>query len=255
MQIESAIDSWQSWGGELKTRPVILDSLDGGRSNRSFLLGSNGKKMVLRLNGAAAALPGNDRSNELITWQAASKQGIAPPLIHVDGQSRYLVSAYIPNHLPADLPISSEFVDQALSLLQQCHQLNSDVSAIDYTAHIAHYWHTIEQNHPRPNPNLLQQQTPMQETLEALLSSNPATGLCHHDPVTANFVGSKTRLYLIDWEYAAQGLPIMDYAALGIEWGIDDKIIIKKTGLEAEQLTLAKNLYKYLCALWEQLTA
>ena len=255
MRPETAIDSWQQWGGELGNRPVIIKSLDGGRSNRSFLLESTDKKMVLRLNGADTMLPGAKRSNELLIWQAASKQGIAPPLLHVDQQSRYLVSAYIPNHLPAKPPISSQFIGQALSLLKQCHQIDIAVPAIDYAAHIAHYWRTIEQKHTLLNPNLPAQRTPMQETLEALLNSNPTTGLCHHDPVTANFVGSKTRLYLVDWEYAANGLLVMDYAALGIEWKIDDKVIIKQTGLEAEPLTMAKTLYKYLCALWEELTA
>jgi len=73
--------------------------------------------------------------------------------------------------------------------------------------------------------------------------------------VVANFVGSSERLYLIDWEYAARGLLLMDYAALGVEWGIDDAVITNQTGIEAELLIKAKELYKYLCKLWEEATA
>ena len=57
------------------------------------------------------------------------------------------------------------------------------------------------------------------------------------------------RLYLIDWEYAANGLQIMDYAALATEWQIDDATILAKTDFNPESLTKAKALYQYLCAL------
>jgi hypothetical protein len=42
----------------------------------------------------------------------------------------------------------------------------------------------------------------------------------------------------------------MDYAALSLEWGIDDPVVIERTGVELELLVIAKVFYKYLCALW-----
>jgi thiamine kinase-like enzyme len=94
----------------------------------------------------------------------------------------------------------------------------------------------------------------MQDLLDSPLFKHAETGLCHHDPIMANFVGGPDRLYLIDWEYAAKGLLVMDYAALAIEWKIEDNIILTNSGIDPELLTKAKKLYTYLSKLWQQAT-
>ncbi len=252
MQPDSALDSWRQWIDGLRSRPTILGPLTAGRSNRSFLLDSDGSKMVLRLNSSASALPSANRNSEIDIWRAASKQGIAPPLLHVDEQNTFLVSAYINNSLPQQPPLMEAFVEEAFCLLKKCHQLNVHAPNIDYASHIGRYWQIIENRETSPNPSLEEQREPMQLVLDALLDGQSQTGLCHHDPIIANFVGGTSRLYLIDWEYAAHGLVVMDYAALATEWGIDDATILKHSGVEPDVLKKAKTLYKYLCALWEE---
>lgn len=250
MQPETALHNWHEWSGELRSRPVILKPLSGGRSNRSFLLDSDGSKMVLRLNGPDTLLPGTNRSSEINIWQAASKQGIAPPLLHFDEGNGFLVSTYIDNSLPQQPPLGEIFVDQAFSLLKRCHRLDADASTIDYVGHIEQYWQIIENRNQSLNPVLIEQREPMQKVLNELVTSGTPTGRCHHDPVIANFVGNSNRLYLIDWEYAAHGLLIMDYAALSVEWEIDNAVVIERTGVELELLIMAKTFYKYMCVLW-----
>ncbi len=250
LQPETALNNWRQWSGELRSRPIILKPLSGGRSNHSFLLNSDGKKMVLRLNGADTLLPGANRSSEIKIWQVTSAQGIAPPLLYVDNQNRFLISTYINNGLPPQPPIDETFVDQAFNLLKIFHQLDTDALTIDYASHIENYWQIIERKSNLLNPILNEQRKPMQEVLATLTNSGTAMGLCHHDLVIANFVGNADRLYLIDWEYAAHGLQVMDYAALSIEWGIDDAVVIERTGVELELLIMAKTFYKYMCSLW-----
>ena len=247
---ETALNSWRQWNGALRTRPVILKPLSGGRSNHSFLLDSDGFKMVLRLNGTDSLLPGANRSNEINIWQVASKQGIAPPLLYTDAQSGFLVSTYINDSLSTKPALNEVSINQALELLMRCHHLDVDAPTIDYASHVEQYWQIIENKNQALNPALVEQRGPMQKMLDVLLTSDTATGLCHHDPVVANFVGNAERMYLIDWEYAAHGLLVMDYAALSSEWGIDNAVMIEKTGIKPELLVVAKAFYKYLCALW-----
>jgi thiamine kinase len=251
---ETAIDSWRQWDGEFLTRPVILCPLSGGRSNRSFLLESDGKKLVLRLNSTDLALPGINRNIEIDIWKAASQQGIAPPLLFADKNNRFLVSTYIDNSLPSQSPFDEAFTLQAFELLKRCHELDVDAPAIDYFSHIEHYWQIIENKDQLSNQTLPDQRELMQSMLESLIASNSTTGLCHHDPVVANFVGNADRLYLIDWEYAAHGLLVMDYAALGTEWGMDSEIVLAQTDLEPELLGRAEAVYRYLCELWLEAT-
>jgi thiamine kinase len=252
MTPEISLDSWREWNIALCSRPVILGPLSGGRSNRSFLLDSDGSRMVLRLNGPDSLLPGAKRSSEIRIWKAASKQGLAPPLLHADRQNRFLVSTYIRNDLPTEPQHTGAYVDQALKLLDRCHQLEVDAPLIDYRSHLERYLQIIEKRQQTAGTDLIKQQEPMNATLTSLINSNPQTGLCHHDPVTANFVGSPERLYLVDWEYAAKGLLAMDYAAFATEWKLDNEIILARTHISGESLAAAKTLYQYLCELWEE---
>ena len=206
---------------------------------------------MLRINGQNLLLPGESRNHEVKIWQAASRAGIAPPLLFSDEQAGFLVNSYIDSDLPANRVENVDLANQALDLLISSHQLQIKTPAIDYAKHIARYWSVIESNNTPINPTLTTQRVPMQLVLKTLLNSAPATDLCHHDPVVANFVGNSERLYLIDWEYAANGLQVMDYAAFGIEWGLDDEIIVKRSGVDAQILVLAKTLYLYICSLWE----
>ena len=254
LQPEIALDGWRRWNAGLESRPEIIGTLSGGRSNRSFLLDSGIGRLVLRINGAGSSLPGADRSNEATVWRAASEHGIAPALVFVDNRHQYLVSTYIESTLPADPQTDKVILDQALKVLKTCHQMDVSAPGIDYARHIGHYWQMIEAGKKPHDPRLDRQRKPMQSTLESLISSNTPTGLCHHDPVIANFVGTPDRLYLVDWEYAATGLQIMDYAAFATEWHIDDATIQAKTGLDRDHLKMAKALYGYLCMLWEAVT-
>jgi thiamine kinase-like enzyme len=250
---ETALDSWHLWACELLERPVILGALSGGQSNRSLLLESAGTKLVLRLNGTSSLLPGGQRSWESVIWQAAGEQGIAPPLVYVDDQQRFLVSAFINNKLPSHPPMAREYADQALDLLKRCHSLRIVAPSIDYFNHIDRYWRVIEATGQLSNPDLIARRIPMQSVLEKLLASGSPTALCHHDPVVSNFVGDSESLYLIDWEYASTGLTIMDYAAFAVEWEADDAQVITHSGIELESLAEAKLVYRYLCDLWNEI--
>lgn len=255
MKPESAIASWQQWRGGLLCKPDLVGRLDSGRSNQSFLLDSSGTRIVLRLNNTTALLPGANRLTEAGIWQAASARGIAPPLLYVDAQAGFLVSTFIADHLPLLAQTEDTILDQVFDLIARCHSLEVDVPVLDYAQHIERYWKIINSSGITPGNTLTSQRGPMLELLESLLNKDTQRGLCHHDPVPANFVGTLDRLYLIDWEYAAEGLVVMDYAALGVAWGIADEVVVARSGIEPDSLAMAKELYRYLCALWQAVAA
>lgn len=252
LQPESAIASWQHWHGDLPGKPEVVGQLNGGRSNRSYLLKSGKQKMVLRLNGNDTLLPGSNRRSEVNIWQAASSAGLAPPLLYANEQQGVLVSAYIEDRLPSQPEANRSIVEHAFMLLKRCHQLDVDAHSLDLAEHIHQYWQLIEAMHSPVDPALLEQRQSMRDLLESPRFRTARTGLCHHDPIVANFVGSPDRLYLVDWEYAARGLLVMDYAALAVEWSVDDELVTALSGMDPELLIMAKALYKYMCRLWEE---
>jgi thiamine kinase-like enzyme len=224
--------------------------LGGGRSNRSYLLESAGQRMVLRINAAQATLPGIGRRHEAEIWRAASDVGIAPPLVHADPAGKFLVSTYIESDLPDRPQDDPALAAQALELLQRTHRLDVHAPAIDYAAHIENYWQQIESRCLPVAPGLQKQREPMRQRLAAMLDTRTALTLCHHDLVVENFVGTPGRLYLLDWEYAAFGVAEMDYAALGIEWQLDDLMLGEQFGIKPALLASAKAFYRYMCDLW-----
>ena len=251
---ETALDSWREWDVCLNTSPVLVGPMGGGRSNRSFLLESGGRKMVLRINAPPTALPNPDRAVETRVWRAASDAGIAPRLLYTDPGGAFLVSAYIESSLPERPRNDPALTAKALELLQRTHQLDIHAPAIDYAAHIERYWQIIGDRGLAAHSTLLERRNAMLSLLQDVINCGTPTGLCHHDPVIENFVGSQERLYLVDWEYAARGLLVMDYAAFAVEWGIEAALICDRTGIETEFLTTAMDFYRYQCHLWEAVT-
>lgn len=249
MNPESAIANWQNWQIKPSCKPEIIGTLGGGLSNQSYLLEARNCRYVLRINATGHALPGIDRQREATIWRAASQAGIAPLLLHADQQ--FLVSDFIEGHgVLAKSSPSEEELSQVIGLLEKCHTLEVDVAHLDYESHVQHYWDLIEINNAQVDVSLSLQRQAMQTTLHNLLSSQTESALCHHDPVKGNFVGSAQQLFLIDWEYAAKGMAVMDYAALATEWGLEDQFIIDRTRIQSKELKLAKTLYRYLCQLW-----
>ncbi|MGD8384675.1 MAG: choline/ethanolamine kinase family protein [Lysobacterales bacterium] len=249
---QTAIDNWRQWGLGLRARPRVVRPLPGGRSNRNYLLETDGRSLVLRLNAGGALLPGGTREAENEAWRSASDARIAPPLLFADTANGVLLSEYIDGELPARPQDDPVLGGRALDLLQRCHRMETRLPAIDYRAHVKTYWRMIL-GAGIPAAHLARQRRDMQRVLETLLASDLGWGPCHHDPVVANFVGSRERLYLVDWEYAAHGLQLMDYAALSVEWGFDAGATATAAGTDARLLAMAMRFYRYLCELWETL--
>lgn len=255
MRPEDAMADWRRWSRRLKRKPVNRGPLDGGRSNQSYLLESDLGRLALRINGSTSMLPDRRRDFEITAWQQAGNAGIAPPLIYVDKDNSYIVSQYIDSMVPPGPAPGEEWSRLAIDLLKRCHALDCDGPVMDYGAHIKAYWQQIEQKNLQVSPTLHDQRSLVTAALDELSSIHDGTALCHHDPIPANFVGDSSRLYLLDWEYSAPGWPVMDFAALAVEWSIDHETIRRQTGISAKALKKAGIVYRYLRDLWNELTA
>jgi thiamine kinase-like enzyme len=246
------LDTWQAWACSLKSRPVVVSELTGGQTNRSYLLDADGVRLVMRLNAPAEKFPGVDRARETRIWRAASDARLAPPLVFADPEERFVIAEYIDGQTlnPSELDDSS--IDRLFDLLAGVHELGVDAPALDYTLYIRVYWEMIESGSGLHNSDLERQRGPMQALLDEFIASRPQTGLCHHDLVPSNVLSTDSRLYLLDWEYAARGFIGLDYATLSVDWGIADAVIIERTGIDPTVLDIAKQLYQYICRLWHE---
>jgi len=246
------LDTWQTWGCRLKSRPVVVNELTGGQTNRSYLLNANSRKLVMRVNAPAEKFPGVDRAREARIWRAASDARLAPSLVFVDPEERFVITEYIDGQRLSPSQLDDSSIDCLFTLLANTHNLEVDGPLLDYALYIRVNWQMIESRSGLHNPDLERQREPMQALVAEFIAAQPQTGLCHHDPVISNVVSADGQLYLLDWEYASRGFVAMDYATLAVDWGITDTEIVARTEIAPPVLDMAKKTYRYLCRLWHE---
>ncbi len=246
------LDTWQAWACGLRSRPVVVSELTGGQTNRSYLLDADGVRLVMRLNAPAEKFPGIDRAREARIWRAASDARLAPALVFVDPGGRFVITEYIDGTTLDRLQLDDSSVDRVFDLLAGVHDLDIDAPALDYSLYIRVYWEMIQSGLGLHNLNLERQREPLEALVAEFIASEPRTGLCHHDPVPSNVISADERLYLLDWEYAARGFVSIDYAVMAVDWHIPDSKIIERTGIDPAELDMAKQVYRYICELWQE---
>ena len=132
--------------------------------------------------------------------------------------------------------------------IEVLHSLPVTPSRFQYRRHAEHYWQQLQSQSPQQVDTLM----PVRERVLGILDEIPSrTSLCHHDPLPANLVESAGKLFFLDWEYAAPGWPAFDYAAISVEWHIGLEELRLPKNISVEECQLAKELYCYLCKLWE----
>ncbi len=197
--------------------PRALVRLSGGSVNEVFRVDSDCGRFVLRLDGAAWRRPGVDRVRELTLHRAAAEGGIAPAIVYADPASQGLL---ITEYQDGRLWSERDYEDvQALrrlgARLQALHQLPPpDIPSFNPWSVAQEYVRQIDT--ARPGWLCAQQLTEplarLQHSCEAL-DANAAACIVHGDLAHSNLLAG-SRLWLLDWEYAQRGDPLMDLACV-----------------------------------------
>jgi thiamine kinase len=213
--LESIMKDWSTWA--LDTEPKFVRELTGGLTNKSYLLQSGERLLVLRINHPNSVDLDIDRHSELTIHRMAAAAKLSPAIIYSAPDSRYWIRDFINGEALSDIQITAAHLDQMARLLNQLHRipltLNAPIASLDISRKVNHY---------------LQQATPSKEVRELkqilsvlIHSTLPRTDkettscLCHMDPLPANWIEAPDgKLWLLDWEYSAWANPALDYAAL-----------------------------------------
>jgi thiamine kinase len=218
--LEPIMKDWLTWA--LDSEPTLVRELTGGLTNKSYLLQSGERLLVLRINHPNSVDLDIDRHSELTIHHMAAAAKLSPAIIYSDPDSRYWVRDYINGNPLSDQQISPAHLDQMARLLNQLHRLTlafktpitrTPITRLDISHKVNHY---LQQTTPNEEVHQLRQ------SLSALMYSHStqtgektANCLCHMDPLPANWIeASNGKLWLLDWEYSAWANPALDYAAL-----------------------------------------
>jgi thiamine kinase-like enzyme len=219
---EQLIQALPLWAG-----PVQVDALEGGITNRNYLVTDNDRRYVVRL-GADIPVHQIKRFNEIAAGKAACEAGLAPAIRH--HQEGILVMDYVPsNALTEEQVRDEETLKQIITLLKKCHRevpkhlrgasLVFWVFHVirDYAATLREGTDEVTSAHLSLLPGLLEQAA----TLERAAGPFDIV-FGHNDLLPANILDDGKRLWLIDWEYAGFNTPLFDLGGLASNNGLDE---------------------------------
>ncbi|WP_160152769.1 choline kinase family protein [Microbulbifer sp. ALW1] len=247
-------NEWQRWSDR---PPKLIRSLEGGLTNRSFLIDAGDKTLVLRINAPNSLALDLNRAAEAEALQQASPKDLCAPLVYVDPAHRYLLTQFV-DGAPLDINQPQAFA-QLAQLLQQIHQLPPISVQLDIADKANRYWQCIDRNTDF-FPVLAQLHQLMELQLKQSSTCPESYRLCHNDLLPNNLLKDISgQLRAIDWEYAACGDPFFDLATVTVGYDLDRQQqrtllteYLLRPACEADLTRLDhwKRTYRYLSVLW-----
>ena len=201
-------------------RPQSLEPVHGGLSGALvYKLVVDERPFVLRVIVEHSLL--NDPVRQLTCLRLAAEHGIAPHLRYASTELALSISAYIA-HRPAlpELRRSADLVAHFGDLLRRLHAGPAFPVFLDAFQMIEGGLAQLAQRGvalPEPTQAALAEFEPVKRALQPHLIAAP----CHNDLNPANVLYDGGRLWLVDWETACMGDPMLDIAGL-IHWFLFD---------------------------------
>ncbi len=249
------LDRMPGWRG----RARIVRALDGGITNRNFLVDVEGARFVLRVAGSETELLEVDRSCEFEAATRAAALGIAPAVIGWIEPEQYLITEFVDGIAlsPHELATQDRLrtVAASLRLFHKSPPLRRDFSV--FSVPFRHLEVALARG--AHVPNQFDRAASCAASIEAVFkhASEPRVA-AHNDLLNANFLAAGTRVWLIDWEYAGNNDRYFDLANLSInnsfDGAADDTLLTEYFGAVTDRrlarLALMKIMSDFREAMW-----
>lgn len=198
------------WSG-----PVTPRILDGGITNKNFIVEDQRGKFVVRT-GGDIAVHGIVRASELRAAKAAEAAGITPPVIHAE-EGLTVIRFIDGRTLTPDDVRDAKNLERLVRLIRDCHRRVAQhlrgPAPMFWPFHVIRdYAHTLVEGRSRyavDMPGLLAKA----QQLEAAVGRIDVV-FGHNDLLAANILDDGSKLWLIDWEYAGFNSPLFDLGGL-----------------------------------------
>jgi thiamine kinase len=243
------------------TPAARISAIAGGAVNSSFLIETTAGRFVLKLHEPIGAVLGVDHVREAHLQSAAAAAGIAPRVVHVDSQQRFMVTHYVEGKVwsAADFDDCSK-VRRLGNTLRRVHAVTPPVPApLDPAAQLQNFASQIARAAPEDGPQLARTIDDAEISLRECGTAGRAPALIHSDPHHSNIIETAGSLILIDWEYAAVGDPLFDLACVLAYYpqaASHTLELLEAAGLAHEatptMLQHAVRVYELLNSLWER---
>ncbi|MFQ5785317.1 MAG: phosphotransferase, partial [Alphaproteobacteria bacterium] len=205
------------------TRAEIVVARLGGLTNRNWRVTAPVGDFVLRLAGEGT----NDlidRAAEAHDARLAAEAGVGAEVVFADPAAGVLLCCFIAG---AVTMTASDFGDpdmlrRAARTLRRLHRSGVRFAATRDAFATIDAYRALAEKRGRPLPaGLAAAIGEMAPLHRAFAAQALPVAPCHWDPVAGNFLDTDERMYLVDYEFAANGDPMWDLAYLALDAGFD----------------------------------
>lgn len=233
--------------------------VEGGASNLNYRLRVEGQDYFVRTAPKSTALLGADIAVEYQVLTALEKFEISPKPLYFDAEQRMLVMEFLEKDLDEVDLLDEETQKEALLLVRQLEGIKVDLERhYNPSQEIADKILLLRQLGVTSLDPFIKEVKPFLDSVEGRLLETEKSNLIHLDLHHKNFIHSKGRLWLIDWEYATLGDGLFTIASMASIERWNDELM--RTALEkytfhcSEELFQQLRLYRILIdihwALW-----
>ena len=195
--------------------------LEGGITNRNYVVTVGGERFVMRLAGKDTDLLGIDRSLERAANAQAAALGLAPEVVAFLEPEGCLVTRFVAG-APVEGIGRGEPLARVASLLRAFH--GSDPIPGDFDAfRIPAAYRATAQSRGVKVPDAYEEAASRAELIQRAFAASPEPRVpCHNDLLHANFLAEPDgRLWLLDWEYAGMNDRFFDLGNFAVNNGLD----------------------------------
>lgn len=181
-----------------------IAELDGGLTNRSWLLDAGDRRAVLKIDDEPRTAPYNGRAAEAQIQSRAAGRGLAPRVLYYD--ERAILTEYVEGVVwEPDCLERDDNIELVARSLRRLHALPLTGRSFDSTVAARRYVARIED----PDTALVAHCT---QIIESMRQPHNLC-CCHNDLVAANIL-TVSDLMFLDWEYACDNDPFFDLATV-----------------------------------------
>lgn len=190
---------------------AIVKRLEGGMSNYTYVVSSNGKKYTYRVPGKFAEKFVN-REEEWDNIQKVNTLNLNNETTYIEIRSGEKLAEYVEGTIMSETDITS-YNAMSVKALKKIHSSNikfNDYNAFGRLDDDERYCRETGFSHPQEYLNLRQKLEVMRKQF-SFVEKVP----CHCDYQPTNLVINGDKLYVLDWEFAGMNDPFYDIACYG----------------------------------------
>src|SRR6476619_6141995 len=193
-------------------------ALEGGITNRNYLVTLGGNRYVIRVPGKDTSLLGIDRNAEREANESAASLGIAPPVAaQLDDPPCVVTEVVECKEMTAEDLREPETMRSVIGLLRTVHDSGATLPTSFDSFRVVEEYRATAEGRGGEIPSAFDEAHEQARAIEEALSGPEHDPVpCHNDLLAGNVPRGSERIWIVDWEYAGMGDRYFDLANFAI---------------------------------------